>query len=72
MIYEFNGYRPVIHDSTFVHELAAVTGNVIIGNDVYVGPGAAIRGDWGEIILKMVAIFRKIVPFMYSLGNRYY
>jgi len=49
MIYEFNGYKPVIDNSAFVHELAAVTGNVIIGKDVYVGPGAAIRGDWGEI-----------------------
>ena len=49
MIYEFNGYTPVIHESAFVHELAAVTGNVIIGEKVYIGPGAAIRGDWGEI-----------------------
>ena len=49
MIYEFNGYKPVIDTSAFVHELAAVTGNVIIGKDVYIGPGAAIRGDWGEI-----------------------
>jgi phenylacetic acid degradation protein len=49
MIYEFNGYTPVIHGSSFVHELAAVTGNVIIGEKVYIGPGAAIRGDWGEI-----------------------
>ena len=52
MIYEFNNYKPVIHKSSFVHELAAVTGNVIIGKDVYVGPGAAIRGDWGEIIIE--------------------
>ncbi len=52
MIYEFNGYRPVIHESAFVHPQAAVTGNVIIGRDVYVGPGAAIRGDWGEIIIE--------------------
>ena len=51
MIYEFNGYKPVIHKSSFVHELAAITGNVIIGKDVYVGPGAAVRGDWGEIII---------------------
>jgi phenylacetic acid degradation protein len=51
MIYEFNGYRPVVHESSFVHPQAAVTGNVIIGRDVYVGPGAAIRGDWGEIII---------------------
>ena len=31
---------------------AAVTGNVIIGENCYIGPGAAIRGDWGEIILE--------------------
>ena len=51
MIYEFNGYQPVVHKSSFVHELAAVTGNVIIGEKVYIGPGAAVRGDWGEIII---------------------
>ena len=48
-IFEFNGYKPVIHESAFIHPNATVTGNVIIGKDVYVGPGAAIRGDWGEI-----------------------
>ena len=50
-IFEFNGFRPVIHESAFVHPNAAVTGNVVIGRDVYIGPGAAIRGDWGEIII---------------------
>ena len=52
MIYEFNGFRPIIHESSFIHPNAAVTGNVIIGKNVYVGPGAAIRGDWGEIIIE--------------------
>jgi carbonic anhydrase/acetyltransferase-like protein (isoleucine patch superfamily) len=52
MIYEFNGYKPVIHESSFIHPQASVTGNVIIGKNVYVGPGAAIRGDWGEIIIE--------------------
>lgn len=52
MIYEFQGYIPVIHQSSFVHPLAAVTGNVIIGKDCYIGPGAAIRGDWGQIIIE--------------------
>ena len=28
-----------------------MTGNVIIGKNVYIGPGAALRGDWGEIII---------------------
>lgn len=51
MVYEFNGYRPVVHPTAFVHPQAAVTGNVIIGKDVYIGPGAALRGDWGEIIV---------------------
>lgn len=52
MIYKFNKYIPVIHESSFIHPQAAVTGNVIIGKNVYVGPGAAIRGDWGAIIIE--------------------
>ena len=52
MIYEFNSYKPVIHESAFIHPQAAVTGNVIIGRDVYIGPGAAIRGDWGKIVIE--------------------
>ncbi len=52
MIFRFKDFIPVIHESSFVHPLAAVTGNVIIGKDCYIGPGAAIRGDWGEIILE--------------------
>lgn len=52
MIYEFQGYIPVVHESSFVHPLAAITGNVIIGKNCYIGPGAAIRGDWGQIILE--------------------
>lgn len=52
MIYKFKGYIPVVHETSFVHPLAAITGNVIIGKNCYIGPGAAIRGDWGQIILE--------------------
>jgi len=52
MIYAFKGFIPVIDASSFVHPLAAVTGNVVIGKNVYIGPGAAIRGDWGAIIIE--------------------
>jgi phenylacetic acid degradation protein len=52
MTYEFNGFRPVVDESAFIHPQAAVTGNVMIGKNVYVGPGAAIRGDWGQIIIE--------------------
>lgn len=51
MIYEFEGFKPVVPASSFVHPLAAVTGNVILGEHVYIGPGAAIRGDWGQITI---------------------
>jgi phenylacetic acid degradation protein len=51
MFYEFNGIRPVVDASSFIHPMAAVTGNVIIGKDVYIGPGCALRGDWGRIII---------------------
>jgi phenylacetic acid degradation protein len=52
MTYSFNDLIPVIHESSFIHPLAAVTGNVIIGKDCYIGPGAALRGDWGKIIIE--------------------
>jgi len=51
-IYAFEGIVPVVHETAFVHPQAAVTGNVVIGRDVYVGPGAAIRGDWGGIVIE--------------------
>lgn len=51
-VYEFNGFRPVIKESSFVHPQASVTGNAIIGEHVYIGPGAAIRGDWGQIVIE--------------------
>lgn len=52
MVYSFKGITPVVHESSFVHPQAAVTGNVIIGKNCYIGPGAALRGDWGQIIIE--------------------
>lgn len=49
MFYAFGEYIPVVHESAFVHPQAVVTGNVVIGKDVYIGPGAMLRGDWGGI-----------------------
>jgi carbonic anhydrase/acetyltransferase-like protein (isoleucine patch superfamily) len=51
-IFEFNGFKPVIDRTAFIHPNATVTGNVVIGKNVYVGPGAAIRGDWGKIVIE--------------------
>lgn len=51
VIYQFKKYKPTIHKSAFIHPLASVTGNVSIGKNVFIGSGAAIRGDFGEIII---------------------
>jgi carbonic anhydrase/acetyltransferase-like protein (isoleucine patch superfamily) len=51
-IFSFQGFIPVIHTSAFIHPQATVIGNVIIGKDVYVGPSAVIRGDWGGIVIE--------------------
>ena len=51
-VFAFDGFIPVVHESAFIHPNATVTGNVVIGRDVYVGPGAAIRGDWGGVIIE--------------------
>jgi phenylacetic acid degradation protein len=52
MFYEYKGIKPVVHESAYVHPQAVVTGNVVIGKEVYIGPGAAIRGDFGKIIIE--------------------
>ncbi|HAS35040.1 MAG TPA: gamma carbonic anhydrase family protein [Flavobacteriales bacterium] len=52
MIYSFEGIRPTVHPSSFVHPQACVLGRVSIGKNVYIGPFATIRADFGEIVIK--------------------
>ena len=52
MIYSYKHFIPVIHKSSFIHPQAVITGNVIIGKNVYIGPGAMVRGDWGSIVIE--------------------
>jgi phenylacetic acid degradation protein len=52
MIYEFNGLRPIIAESAFIHPQAAIIGDVLIGEKVFVGANAVIRGDFGQIIIE--------------------
>jgi len=52
MIYTFKGFTPIVHPSAYVHPQAVVTGNVNIGEDVFIGAGASIRGDFGSIEIK--------------------
>ncbi len=49
MLYRFDGKQPVIGKETYVSETATVIGDVVIGDNCYVGHGAIIRGDYGRI-----------------------
>ena len=40
--------EPVIDPTTYVHPLAAVIGNVILGKNIMVSPTASVRGDEGQ------------------------
>ena len=50
-IYEFENKKPSIGKNTFIFKSADVIGDVVIGKNCYIGPGARIRGDYGSIII---------------------
>jgi carbonic anhydrase/acetyltransferase-like protein (isoleucine patch superfamily) len=52
VIRSFNGKTPRVHPSAFVSEAAYVIGDVDIGPDCTVWPGAVIRGDANAIRLE--------------------
>jgi phenylacetic acid degradation protein len=50
-IYAFEGRHPSVGRGTFVHPSADIIGAVTIGQDCWIGPGARLRADYGEIIV---------------------
>ena len=50
-VYALGDLIPSIHRDAYVHPDAVVIGNVTIGADSSVWPGAVLRGDDGEIII---------------------
>ncbi len=47
--YEFEGKKPAVHVTSFVHPTAVLIGGVTIGENCFIAPGAVIRGDWGYV-----------------------
>ena len=43
-VYAIDGVVPVVAPSAFVHPTAVLIGEVIVGANCYVGPGASLRG----------------------------
>jgi carbonic anhydrase/acetyltransferase-like protein (isoleucine patch superfamily) len=50
-IYALGDRTPTIHPDAFVHPDAVVIGDVRIGADSSVWPGAILRGDYGTILI---------------------
>lgn len=51
-VYAIDGVVPVVHPSAYVHPSAVLIGDVIVGEDCYVAPGASLRGDMGQIVME--------------------
>lgn len=50
--YSLEGIVPVVAPTAFVHPSAVLIGDVIVGDDCYVGPHASLRGDFGRIVME--------------------
>jgi len=50
-IYAVGERVPTIHDDAFVHPDATIIGDVRIGSEASIWPGAVLRGDYGTIII---------------------
>lgn len=49
MLYKFDGKQPVVGKGTYTSDLSVVIGDVIVGDNCYIGHGAILRGDYGRI-----------------------
>ena len=57
-VYKLDGVTPVVDPTAYVHPTAVLTGDVVIGADCYVGPGASLRGDFGRVVMKRGGSFQ--------------
>lgn len=47
--YEYNGRKPRIDSTAYVFPNATLIGDVRVGKNTWIGPGAVLRGDYGTI-----------------------
>ncbi|MFG1519728.1 MAG: gamma carbonic anhydrase family protein [Thermoplasmataceae archaeon] len=48
-VYEFEGRVPRIDESAYIFPNSTIIGDVKIGRETWIGPGAVLRGDYGTI-----------------------
>jgi len=50
--YAHQGIVPVVDPASYVHPLASLIGDVIVGPGCFIAPGASLRGDFGRIVVE--------------------
>ena len=50
--YEFEGLRPIVKPTAYIHPSAQLIGDVFVGEGCFVGPCAVLRGDMGRIVVE--------------------
>jgi carbonic anhydrase/acetyltransferase-like protein (isoleucine patch superfamily) len=50
--YAYEGIVPVVDPTSYVHPLASLIGDVIVGPGCFIAPGASLRGDFGRIVVE--------------------
>lgn len=50
--YAIEDLIPVVSPTAFIHPTAVLVGDVIVGDNCYVGPNAVLRGDFGRIVME--------------------
>jgi carbonic anhydrase/acetyltransferase-like protein (isoleucine patch superfamily) len=50
-IFQLEDRTPKIGENNYIADSAEIIGDVVIGNNCYIGHGARIRGDYGSIII---------------------
>jgi len=74
-IYALGDRTPTIHEDAFVHPDAVVIGDVRIGAESSIWPGAVLRGDYGTIIIgertsiQDGAVIHAVFEFPTVVGN---
>jgi phenylacetic acid degradation protein len=71
VLYKFDGKQPAIGKGTYVSHLATVIGDVVIGDNCYIGHGAVLRGDYGRIEIGDGSAVEEGVIIHAPPGDRY-
>ena len=50
-LYAIGERTPTIHPTAFVHPDAVIIGDVIVGAEASIWPGAVLRGDTGQVVV---------------------